>query len=153
MVIRAICNICSIVYNIPFSRGAFVFPNSSIETSPGVFTANTTVTSANSPSALTEFYSTYVTAVDETEILDATAFKVRELALKYDFSKDMIKSLSLSSASISFSGRNLFTVLPKENRGYANPESNFSSGNAVGLSDSGQYPETRTYGVSLNLTF
>jgi len=141
------------VYESGYNRGAFIFPNSSIETSPGVFEANTSVTSANTPSGLTEFYSTYVTAVDENEILDATAFKVRELALKYDFTGKMLKSLSLTNASISITGRNLFTVLPKENRGYANPESNFSTGNAVGLSTSGQYPETKTYGFSINLTF
>jgi len=141
------------LYESGYNRGAFIFPNSSIETSPGVFEANTSVTSANTPSELTEFYSTYVTAVDENEILDATAFKVRELALKYDFTGKMLKSLSLTNASISITGRNLFTVLPKENRGYANPESNFSSGNAVGLSTAGQYPETKTYGFSINLTF
>jgi TonB-linked SusC/RagA family outer membrane protein len=141
------------LYESGYSRGAFVFPNSSYESSPGVYTENTTLTAANTPSQLTEFYSTYVTAVDENEILDATALKIREVSLKYDFSPKVLKSLSLSSASLGVNARNLFTWLPKENRGYANPESNFSTGNAVGLSDSGQYPETRTYGFSLNLTF
>ena len=40
-----------------------------------------------------------------------------------------------------------------ENRGYVDPEASISGGNAQGYSNIGQYPTTRTFGASLNLTF
>jgi TonB-linked SusC/RagA family outer membrane protein len=135
------------------NRGGFLFPNSSYDSGGGVYVENTNITSANSPSALTQFYSNSVANIDENNVLDATAFKLRELALRYDFSPKMLDKTPLTALSLSVVGRNLLTVLPKENRGYADPESNFSNGNAQGLSTTGQYPPTRTYGFSVNLTF
>jgi TonB-linked SusC/RagA family outer membrane protein len=135
------------------NRGGFLFPNSSYDTGGGVYAENTNITSANSPSALTQFYSNSVANIDENNVLDATAFKLREVALKYEFSSKMLDKTPLTGLSLSVVGRNLLTVLPGENRGYADPESNFSSGNAQGLSTTGQYPPTKTYGFSVNLTF
>ncbi|QRM88037.1 SusC/RagA family TonB-linked outer membrane protein [Lacinutrix sp. WUR7] len=137
------------------NRGAFLFPNSSIEdpSNPGQYIANTSVTSANTPAELTQFYSTYVASVGENNVLDATAFKVRELSLRYDLGQKMLDKTPISAVSFSVIGRNLFTVLPKENRGYADPESNFTTGNAQGISSTGQYPVTQSIGMSLNVTF
>jgi len=43
--------------------------------------------------------------------------------------------------------------LPKENRGYSDPESSVTSGNAQGFQYTGQYPSTKSFGFSVNLTF
>ena len=74
----------------------------------------------------------------------------------------MLEKTGLTSLRVGVNARNPFTVLARENRGYDDPETSLSNGNIVGLasgtSNSGasgtnQYPNTRTVGFSLNLTF
>jgi hypothetical protein len=92
--------------------------------------------------------------IAENSVLDATAFKLRELSLRYDFTENMLKDTFISSASISLIGRNILTILPEENRGYNDPESNFTAtGNSQGISSTGQYPPTRSYGIGINVSF
>ncbi|NQY28747.1 MAG: SusC/RagA family TonB-linked outer membrane protein [Flavobacteriaceae bacterium] len=135
-------------------RRGFIFPNSSIETSPGVYTANTNVTTGGSTYAnYLDYFSNEYRDVSENFVLDATAFKVRELSLSYAFSDKMLKNVGITALRVGVNGRNLFTVLPGENRGYSDPEFSNTSGNAQGLSTSGRYPATRTYGMTVNLTF
>jgi len=144
-------------------RTGFVMPNSSIQTAPGVYTDNTSVLTGGTTYASYQQYVTgQYTDIDENFILDATAFKVRELALSYAIPQNLLKDTGFDSVRFGVQARNPFTVLPKENRGYDDPETSIDSGNAVGLasgtSNSGangtnQYPNTRSYGFSLNLTF
>jgi hypothetical protein len=135
-------------------RRGFIFPNSAIETSPGVYEANNSVITGGTTYAnYLDYFSNEYRDVTENFVLDATAFKVRELSLSYDFSKEMLENVGLSTLRIGVNARNPFIVLPKENRGYADPEIGRSSGNDQGLSVTGQYPITRTYGMTLNLTF
>ncbi|GAA3772332.1 SusC/RagA family TonB-linked outer membrane protein [Corallibacter vietnamensis] len=135
-------------------RRGFIFPNSAIETSPGVYEANTSViTGGTTYSDYLNYFSNEYRDVTENFVLDATAFKVRELSLSYAFNREMLESIGLTSLRLGVNARNPFIVLPKENRGYADPEIGRSSGNDQGLSVTGQYPITRTYGMTLNLTF
>jgi hypothetical protein len=53
---------------------------------------------------------------------------------------------------VGFVGRNLFMFMPKNNI-YADPEFSTGTGNAVGLTDSGQTPATRSYGFNITVTF
>lgn len=135
-------------------RTGFVFPNSSIETSPGVYEANTNVVTGGTTYGqyLSYFQDEYANTA-ENFVLDATAFKVRELALSYSFQKETLDRLGLTALRIGVNARNPFMVLPKENREYSDPEQSRSSGNDQGIAAVGQYPLTRTYGFSLNLTF
>ncbi len=136
-------------------RGSFIFPNSAVETAPGSgeYVANTNVPSGGSSNAqYINFWNT-MRGIGETDVLDATAFKLRELSLRYDVNKDLLKETFINSLSVSAIARNVFTVFPEENRGYADPESNFTSGNAQGISTVGQYPATKSIGMGLNLTF
>ncbi len=135
-------------------RGAFIFPNSAIETSPGVYEANTSVPSGGvNAGSFINFYGNY-RGIGENHVLDATAFKVRELSLRYDLSKEFLKNLPITALSISATARNPFVILPAENRGYNDPESGFSTGNAQGITtQAGNYPPTKTFGFGLNLTF
>lgn len=135
-------------------RSGFIFPNSAIETSPGVYTANTSVvTGGNSYTSYLNYFSNEYRAVTENMVLDATAFKVRELSLSYSFNPKLIEKTGLSSLRLGINARNPFIVLPKENRGYHDPEQSRSSGNDQGLAVTGQYPATRTFGFALNASF
>ena len=134
-------------------RGAFIFPNSAIEVSEGVYETNTSIPSGGTTAAgIVNFWGA-MQGLGETAILDATAFKVRELSLSYALSPSLLENTFFDAVSISANARNPITILPGENRGYADPESNFTGGNAQGVSTIGQYPPTKTYGVGVNLTF
>ena len=140
--------------------GGFIFPNSVYQTGTDVegnpiYTENTTVvTGGNSYNSYQTYFSNdYAFNNAENNILDKTAFKVREVALSYSLHPDTVKRLGLSSMTFGLNGRDLFIWLPSENKFYSDPESNFSSGNAQGLSSIGLYPPSRTYGMSVNVTF
>jgi TonB-linked SusC/RagA family outer membrane protein len=139
--------------------GGFIFPNSVVDTNgDGIFEPNTNVvTGGNSYNS----YQTYFSNDNynnnaENSILDGTAFKVREVALSYTFPKKLVENMGITNLTLGVNGRNLFLWLPKENKYYTDPESsNTSAGNsnAFGITTVGQYPLTRTYGFTLNLTF
>ncbi|MFN3754599.1 SusC/RagA family TonB-linked outer membrane protein [Flavobacterium sp.] len=130
-------------------REPFIFPNSVIETAPGVYTQNTGVTTSGGQDYFTGIYR----EIDENFVLDATAFKCREIALSYTFSQKMIQNLKVDGISIGLNARNVFMILPKQNRNYTDPEFSFTTGNNVGLSTGAQAPPTRTYGFNINITF
>lgn len=137
-----------------YNRGSLIVPNSSyLDSSTGQYVPNTNITAANTASALTQYYSTYVANVGESNVLDATAIKIRELALRYSLPKKMLENTPLTTVTLGVVARNLYTWLPKENRGYADPEANFTTGNAIGVSTSSNLPPTRTFGFSVNLIF
>jgi outer membrane receptor protein involved in Fe transport len=142
-----------IVESAQGGRGAFIFPNSAIETSEGVYETNTSIPSGGTTdSDYINFWGS-MTDLGETAILDATAFKVRELSLSYAVDQSFLNNTFIQELSISANARNPITVLPAENRGYSDPESNFTTSNAQGISTIGQYPPTRTFGMGVNLTF
>jgi TonB-linked SusC/RagA family outer membrane protein len=147
-------------------RTGFIMPNSSYHPagSPeGTFLPNTNiVTGGTSYNTYQDYIINNYRDVDENYILDATAFKVRELALSYSFSEKLLTGTGFNNVRVGVTARNPFTVLAKENRGYDDPEYSINNGNAVGLasgtSNSGtggtnQYPNLRTYGFTVNLTF
>jgi len=126
-------------------REAFLFPNSTVE---GSGVTNTNVLTGGSSAA---DYQTYITDnigfFDENFITDATAFKLREVSLSYDLPEKFTSSLNMSRFTVGFSGRNLLTVLPKENRGYNDPEIGSGYGNYSFT------PPTRFYSMSVNFAF
>lgn len=96
-------------------------------------------------------YWTEVSSVAEPFVYDASYLKLREVVLSYRLPTTVLSRTPIQNASVSLIGRNLanfFTNTP----GF-DPES------AIGpnLSDQGReafaFPQTRTYGFSLNLTF
>ena len=142
-----------------FDRDAgFILPNSVIETAPGsgVYAPNTTVASAKGygTNGVIDFYDA-LSRTGEHNVIDATAFKVRELALSYSLPTTTISRLGLTSLRVGVNARNPFVVLAKGNKGYTDPEASAagSGSNAAGFSNTGQYPTTRTVGGSINLTF
>ncbi|MEZ4852727.1 SusC/RagA family TonB-linked outer membrane protein [Flavobacterium sp.] len=140
--------------------GGFIFPNSVYQSGTDtngnpVYTENTNiVTGGNSYNSYQTYFSNdYAFNNAENNILDKTVFKVREVALSYSLHPDAVKHLGLNSVTFGLNARDLFIWLPSENKFYSDPESNFTTGNAQGLSSIGLYPPSRTYGMSVNVTF
>ncbi|WP_439153033.1 hypothetical protein [Winogradskyella sp.] len=85
--------------------------------------------------------------VDENFVIDATAFKLREVALSYTLPSEWLENLFINGASIGISARNLLIVLPKENRRYNDPEI------GSGIGGYGQTPPTKFYNFNVKLNF
>ncbi|WP_055442887.1 SusC/RagA family TonB-linked outer membrane protein [Lacinutrix himadriensis] len=135
-------------------NGGFIFPNSVIETSPGVYAANTSVhTGGDSYASYVGYYTEQYQTTPENFILDATAFKVREIALSYSLPEKLLSQTAITDLTLGVNARNLFSKFADENQGYNDPESSNSSGNDVGIAALSQYPSTRFYGFSVNLSF
>jgi len=130
----------------------------------GTGAVNTTPV-ANDASAVgvLNYFTTTYRAVGEANIIDAAALKIRELSLSYGLPKKLIEKTGLETFRIGINARNPFIFLADgtllkakngvENRGYADPESSNTTGNAQGIINIGQYPSTRTLGFTVNLTF
>jgi hypothetical protein len=83
----------------------------------------------------------------------AAAWKIREVALSYDFSPSLLRSTKfIKSASIALTGRNLFTFLPETNQ-WTDPEFNTYTGNALGVNNSNILPPNKLYGFNVVLGF
>ena len=142
----------------------YVVPNSvQYNATTNTYTANTTPgLGANYASTLNFFTTTWRTT-GEANMVDAAAIKIREIALSYALPKEITSKLGLSTFKVGINARNPFVFLadgsflsPKNggaNNGYFDPEASYSGGNAQGYSNIGQYPTTRTFGASINLTF
>lgn len=127
--------------------------------------AANTVPAANNASyvGVYNYFATVHRAAGETSIIDATALKIRELSLSYGLSKKALKGTGLESLRFGINARNPFVFLadgklikPRNgsaNNGYGDPEASYTSGNAQGYMNIGQYPTSRTVGFTMNLTF
>ena len=122
-----------------------------------------TVSTPDYAGVLTYFTETH-RAVAETNIIDTSALKIRELALSYSLPSQVVKRMGVESFRFGVNARNPFVFLadgkflkPKAglhaNNSYSDPEASNTTGNAQGITDIGQYPTTRTLGFSLNVTF
>jgi TonB-linked SusC/RagA family outer membrane protein len=81
-------------------------------------------------------------------------WKIRDASLSWMAPKGVTGFFNnfFKEARITVFGRNLLTLVPKENV-YADPEFSTTTGNGVGISTTGQTPPTRSYGATLQLTF
>ncbi len=141
------------------NRQPFVFPNSVIQTAPGVYTPNTSVSTND---GAYNFWQTsdYYNAIS-TYVTSAAFWKLREANLSFDLSSLIKKSefagKYIKRGSFAIVGRNLLMWRPKSNN-WTDPEFsagsvNGSFGNAVGITNNDQTPPTRIFGATLNLTF
>ncbi|MEF9477275.1 hypothetical protein OWR28_05625 [Chryseobacterium sp. 1B4] len=87
--------------------------------------------------------------VGENLVVDATAFKIREIAVSYDVPKSVLNSTFINSLSLSLYARNPIIIYSKDNRNFADPETASSNDNAAGIALTTQYPTTRTFGLKL----
>lgn len=99
------------------------------------------------------FYSAYgFTGLDETNIEKGSFIRLRELSLSYNFGSDKLSSINfLSNVGVRVWGRNLALITDYTG---VDPETNLTgdASNVQGY-DYFNNPNTRSYGVSLNVTF
>lgn len=126
-------------------REAFLLPNSTVQ---GSGETNTTVlTGGNTAASFQNYFADTYRSIDENFIIDATALKIREVALSYDFNEQDLKNIGLTKLNIGIAGRNLYTFLPRANRQYNDPEF------GTGLSNYSTTPPTRSFALSINVAF
>ena len=88
-----------------------------------------------------------------TSYIESAAFwKIRSVSLTYDF-RDVIQNVHwIHGLTFSVIGKNLLMFRPSQNV-WTDPEFNFTTGNAQGITNYDQLPPTRQYGASLNIKF
>ncbi len=155
-----------------FDRDAgFIYPGSVMESPAGSgnYIPNTTPSAAGYGGNGVINYYDLLSKSGENNVIDATAFRVREIALSYSFPEKSLERTGLTGLRIGVNARNPFIDLSSENKGYTDPEADntYNAGvtnasvratgntslNGQGYSGTGQYPSTRTFGFSVNLTF
>ena len=135
---------------VEFNREDFVFPNSSIETSPGVFEENTDVFLNDNWFFWIEEYG----QIRENFIKDATSFKVREMALNYELPQKYLDHTPVHRLRIGLVARNYFISFAGENT-FSDPEfqNQTVSENAIGIGGYYQPPPTKSLGFNINIEF
>jgi len=134
-------------------EGGYVVPNS-VQLINGNYVTNTTpVYSADYSGAVTYWTGSNFRRTGENLVVDATFFKVREIALSYDLPKSVLNSTFVNGVTLSLYARNPIVVYAKSNRNFADPETSSRAGNLSGIADTTQYPTTRVFGFKLNATF
>ncbi|MBS1526944.1 MAG: SusC/RagA family TonB-linked outer membrane protein [Bacteroidetes bacterium] len=133
-------------------RSAFVYPNSVIQTSPGVYVPNTNVAVKNGNygfwqgSAFSSTQSPFVTS--------GAFWKLREIDLAFKLDQFIKQTKFIKGATFALTGRNLFIWVPKSNI-WTDPE--FSNAgadsNLIGVNNANELPGTRIFGADLKLTF
>ena len=140
-----------------YDRERFVIPNSSYwDEASKSYVANTNVTIRDGGPGYWSM-SGPRTGIAETYITSAAFWKIREMSLVYNIPQSWLAGQkTIKNAKISLQGRNLFLWTPSTNV-YTDPEysdgNGSSNGNAIGLTNLGQTPPSRTYGMSVSLTF
>lgn len=136
------------------TQGGYIIPNSVYMNSAGQYVENTSIKSGgNSYGTVPDYYGSVYNKIGENFIMSGTAFRVRELGISYALGADTARSIGLTALSFSVYARNPFYKFAKENKGYADPETSFTTGNISGLSNSNQYPSTRTVGFTTTINF
>ncbi|MHC9088241.1 SusC/RagA family TonB-linked outer membrane protein [Tenacibaculum sp. IMCC1] len=138
-------------HSVTNNRQPFVFPNSSYSDGNGGYISNNNRLTSGGGNAFWDSYN----EVKENYVTDASAWKIREIALSYNFDKELLKSVGIQDLSLGIYGRNLFTFRPSDNV-YTDPEFNSnraSTSNFVGVGTQSQTPPTRQYGLTLNVKF
>lgn len=95
-----------------------------------------------------------INSPEEFNVWDATTYRLREVTLGYEIPKSLLGKLPIGSATLTFTGRNLWYIAPNFPR-YTNfdPEVNSFGASAVQGVELSAAPTTKRYGVNLKLTF
>lgn len=133
-------------------RQVFVYPNSSIQTSPGVYVPNTNVTVKDGNYAF--WQGSAFSSTNSPTVTSGAFWKLREVNLTFDLKQFINTTHFIKGATFALTGRNLFIWVPKSNI-YTDPE--FSDLNPFsstrGFNDDNITPGTRIFGADLKVTF
>ncbi len=151
------------VESVSSNRKDFVWPNSVYQLADGSYVKNEGIQTTG---AVMGFWQNTYNEIKENYVKDATAFKVRELAIRYSVPQSLLsKTKVVEKLSIGFVARNLWVSLPKSQSNFSDPEfrntrsttfgTNTSSdaANGIGIGGYLQGPPTRSFGFSLNVEF
>ncbi len=95
----------------------------------------------------------YYRLIAENFVTKAWFIKLRDVNLTYTFPAGLMsKSKIFGGASVGVYGRNLLTIVDKNNF-YTDPEFSFTTGNGQGINNTSQTPPVRQYGININLIF
>jgi hypothetical protein len=96
-------------------------------------------------------YIPYNQRVITGSVLDASNIRLREASLSYVFPKTLVSKLKLTDLVLTATGRNLFFLYREAD--HIDPEAGYSSGNTGNGIEQSTLPSTRSYGLSLRLSF
>ncbi|RTY90254.1 SusC/RagA family TonB-linked outer membrane protein [Flavobacterium sp. GT3R68] len=141
----------STLHSATSGRQPFVFPNSSYETAPGsgIYTENTNITTSDGGY---NFWSATYNGIKENYVVDATTFKLREVALNYEFPSDYLKNTFIKSVSFGLVARNIWMLRSAQNK-YTDPEFTNEGQQVTGFGTQGQLPPTASYGFKMDVKF
>jgi TonB-linked SusC/RagA family outer membrane protein len=97
-----------------------------------------------------DYYGRIAGNITEEFVEDADFIKLRQVVLAYKLPAAIVNKLPVAGVSLSLTARNLALLWSKVDN--IDPESTYSAGNAQGLEMFG-VPQTRSYGVNLNVKF
>lgn len=147
----------------------FIYPNSVLSTTGQPNTSVYTAAGYGSNGSIA--YANTLAGLGAHNVVDATAFKLREVSLSYSLPAKYTDKLGLTTLKFSINARNPIIILANNNKGYTDPEASSvydatttnaarrttSAANtnaaASGFSQVAQYPSTRTFGFALNVGF
>ena len=119
-------------------EGGYIVPNS-VQLIGGNYVTNTTAAySADYSGVVTYWTGNNFRRTGENLIVDATFFKVREIALSYDLPKSVLQSTFVNGITLSLYARNPIAIYAKSNRNFADPETSNRNGNLSGIADTNQ---------------
>jgi TonB-linked SusC/RagA family outer membrane protein len=133
-----------------YGRTAFVYPNSSYFDG-SKYVPNTNIATENGHYRV---WVDHVRQVPEVFTTSGAFWKLRDINLTYTIPASVLqKAKFIKAANVSVFGRNLITLLPKENW-YTDPEfSTAGTGNGLGINTTTNTPAVRNFGASLTVTF
>ncbi|MDA3893922.1 MAG: SusC/RagA family TonB-linked outer membrane protein [Salinivirgaceae bacterium] len=99
-----------------------------------------------------DYYGSLAANVTTPFIVDATNFRLRELALTFKLPAKFIEKTIFQKATFSLTGRNLFFLYRDADAKHFDPEVTYSSSNSQGVTYF-DIPTPTTFGFNLNLTF
>ncbi len=131
-------------------RTPHIFPNSAYDDGTGKIVPNTTVNVRESEYSL---WVDYYRFISENFVTPGWFIKLRDINLSYRVPENVVrKSKVFSGATIALFGRNLFTIVDKSNH-YTDPEFSYTTGNGIGINNTGQTPPVRQYGFNVSVNF
>ncbi len=132
-------------------RDAFIYPHS-VKSVNGQYVENNIPVMTTYMCYAQGNYS-YNPEVRREFVVDRSYFKLRELAITYDFPKTVTRPLKMQKLSLSLVGHNLFLITPK-GQNYVDPESsNFGNDISSEFGETTGTVSTRNYGINLKVVF
>ena len=139
-----------------YNRQQFIWPNSVTLDASGKSVPNTNI-AVDSYKAIYQGYGDFgfsrgLSGIGEAFATSADFWKLRDVSLNYDLPESLFNGKVFKGASFSVWGRNLITLLPKDNW-YTDPELSNTAGNSQGINTTLNTPPTRQMGATLKLVF